>query len=326
MGLETTVDFLDDLQSADPASGDVISQADDHMRNIKKSLKQTFPGAGGQGFARALAAFEDDVDLLAGADAAGLTAAQLLFLANVVAGTAANSKALVLDASGDIAGINELSATSLVGELTGNADTADLAADSSLLETHNAAYFATASGLSSEITDRIADVDAEETRALAAEGVLQTNIDAVQAAVIGAIYPVGALYIGTTSTNPNTILGIGVWAAFGQDRVMISAGGLYGDEATGGSKDAVNVSHGHADNFSIDSSGNHYHDIDIENTSGLNPMTQMNLGTAGATTLSTSFDGAHTHPISGSVTDSGVSGTNANLPPYIGVYMWKRTS
>lgn len=56
--------------------------------------------------------------------------AELEMLDGITAGTAAASKALVLDASGDIATINSLTATTLVGALTGEASTAAaLAAD-----------------------------------------------------------------------------------------------------------------------------------------------------------------------------------------------------
>jgi hypothetical protein len=116
MTLEASVDYLDDLDSAAPAAGDVISQADDHMRYIKKALKQTFPGAGGSGFARALVANEDDIDLLAGMVTYGLVAADMQKLADITAtaaelntldrsvvdGTVEESKALVADASGHI--------------------------------------------------------------------------------------------------------------------------------------------------------------------------------------------------------------------------------
>jgi len=53
------------------------------------------------------------------------SATELNYLDGSIKGTATASNAVVLDASKDIAGINVLSATSLVGELTGNADSAD---------------------------------------------------------------------------------------------------------------------------------------------------------------------------------------------------------
>lgn len=42
--------------------------------------------------------------------------------------------------------------------------------------------------------------------------------------VLPYIFPVGAIYTATVSTNPTTLLGFGTWSAFGAGRVMIGAG------------------------------------------------------------------------------------------------------
>lgn len=174
--------------------------------------------------------------------------------------------------------------------------------------------------IAAEVVDRVADVDAEEARALAAEA-------ALPAAIINIIYPVGSLFIGTTAANPATILGVGNWQAFGQDRLMISAGSTYAAEATGGSKDAVNVAHGHADDISVVAVGAHTHDIEFASVGGIKFLNQMTSGDFSAITASPTLPaGSHSHTLNGGVTDSGVSGVDANLPPYIGVYMWKRIS
>lgn len=46
MGLETGT-YIDDLVSTNPASGDVASQGDDHIRLIKSTIKATFPNIAG---------------------------------------------------------------------------------------------------------------------------------------------------------------------------------------------------------------------------------------------------------------------------------------
>ena len=43
MGLETSVTHIDDLDPAFPTAGDSAAQGDDHLRNIKSALKNTFP-------------------------------------------------------------------------------------------------------------------------------------------------------------------------------------------------------------------------------------------------------------------------------------------
>lgn len=150
----------------------------------------------------------------------------------------------------------------------------------------------------------------------------------VQAA-LAAIYPVGSIYTNATnSTNPGTLLGFGTWTAFGSGRVPV--GYDSGDssfnsaEKTGGSKDAITVSHTH----SITDSG-HQHSSSIAPTSsGIFPFGAggtINGGSyGGAATGSAALVSSETTGIS--INSAGSSGTNANLPPYITVYMWKRTA
>lgn len=42
-----SVTYISDLNSANPAAGDAKSEGDDHIRNIKASLKTTFPNIAG---------------------------------------------------------------------------------------------------------------------------------------------------------------------------------------------------------------------------------------------------------------------------------------
>lgn len=42
--------------------------------------------------------------------------------------------------------------------------------------------------------------------------------------VLPYIFPIGAIYTATVSTNPATLLGFGTWSAFGSGRVLVGAG------------------------------------------------------------------------------------------------------
>jgi len=42
--------------------------------------------------------------------------------------------------------------------------------------------------------------------------------------VLPYIFPIGAIYTATVSTNPTSLLGFGTWSAFGSGRVLIGAG------------------------------------------------------------------------------------------------------
>jgi hypothetical protein len=144
----------------------------------------------------------------------------------------------------------------------------------------------------------------------------------VQAA-LQALHPVGSIYINATNaTNPGTLLGFGTWVAFGAGRVPVgfdSTNVLFDTaEETGGSADAVVVSHTHT----ITDPG-HSHTTTIP-TSAVGNSAQSLYSTNSAGTSSTITSSTATTGIS--VNTAGSSGTNANYQPYITVYMWKRTA
>ena len=144
-------------------------------------------------------------------------------------------------------------------------------------------------------------------------------------AVAQTLFPVGAIYTATVSTNPATLLGFGTWTAFGAGKTIIGNGGGFSAGATGGSADAVVVSHSHTASSSTtatDSGHNHTYVFGgvagsgspvMSNGQGSTPNTSTGFANISASTTTT-------------VNSAGVSGTNANLPPYIVVYMWQRTA
>jgi hypothetical protein len=147
------------------------------------------------------------------------------------------------------------------------------------------------------------------------------------------LYPVGSVYINATnSTNPGTLLGFGTWTAFGAGRVPVgfnASDPLFDTaEETGGSKDAIVVSHTHtATSTSTVTDPGHSHVIEP----GLTDVDQQRLGggrsTASGVSVNTNTATTGiTVATSTTVASSGSSGTNANLQPYITVYMWKRTA
>jgi hypothetical protein len=178
----------------------------------------------------------------------------------------------------------------------------------------------------------------------ASSGTNTTQI-ATTAFVVTALqvmYPVGSIYINSgVSTNPATLMGFGTWVAFGAGKVMVGLDGSDTSfdtlEETGGSKDAITVSHTHTfsattGNMSANASHAHmmkYTDITNENrnfTTDNNDSAQ-GYDLTGYDALNTSTTSTeHTHSVSGTTASTGSSGTNANLQPYITVAMWKRTA
>lgn len=152
-------------------------------------------------------------------------------------------------------------------------------------------------------------------------------VQAALAAVYPIIYPIGSIYTNASvSTNPATLLGFGTWVAFGAGRVMVgldaSNAAFDTAEETGGSANAIVVSHTHT--ATVTDPG-HTHTQDPATrlyTAGGGPGSDGTgtVQTTGGTTAS-SVTG-----ITVSNSTEGSSGTNANLQPYIVVYMWKRTA
>jgi hypothetical protein len=177
-------------------------------------------------------------------------------------------------------------------------------------------------------TTAVTQTSTDDSTKLATTAFVQDVADAVK----NALYPVGSIYVNATnSTNPGTLLGFGTWTAFGAGRVMVglnaSDSSFDTAEETGGSKDAVNVSHSHTATTTITDPG-HSHTTALyyrpdsssgaaqnyaQNTTGFGSQISTNSNTTGITAAT-------------SISTEGSSATNANLQPYIVVYMWKRVS
>lgn len=157
------------------------------------------------------------------------------------------------------------------------------------------------------------------TAPTAAEGTFSTQL-ATTAFAAKAAYPVGSVYMNASnSTNPATLLGFGTWVALGEGRVLVgykSGDALFGTAGnTGGSADAVVVEHNHT---ITDPGHTHTYNYDADayvraGSNGVTPFTRTTQNTGSNTTGIT-------------IDNEGVSGTNANLQPYLVVYMWKRTA
>jgi len=152
-------------------------------------------------------------------------------------------------------------------------------------------------------------------------------VQSVKTLVLQSVFPVGAIYTSySVSTDPATVLGFGTWSAI-EGKVL--AGYQSGDSdfgtagGTGGSKDAVVVSHTHT----MDSQGSHQHTTGTgrsASTAGstVSYFSGLQGGASGTALSTTDAQGSHQHTNS----TEGVSGTGKNLQPYVTVHMWRRTA
>jgi hypothetical protein len=96
-----------------------------------------------------------------------------------------------------------------------------------------------------------------------------------------------------------------------RDKFVVGAGSTYSVAATGGSTDAIVVSHTHTATSTVTDPG-HFHSVNAGATVS-NQLTSggtVNLGSTNTGTKTTGITVATTNA------STGVSGTNANLPPY----------
>lgn len=139
-------------------------------------------------------------------------------------------------------------------------------------------------------------------------------------------FPVGSVFIAVVSTNPATLLGYGTWSAFGAGRVMvgIDAGDIdfANAEQTGGAKthtltEAEIPSHTHVQN-------QHRHQTLRERSATTGGATTQIARTGD--TSSTVDTNVFTEYATPTNQNTGGGGAHNNMPPYICVFLWKRTS
>ena len=135
-------------------------------------------------------------------------------------------------------------------------------------------------------------------------------------------YPIGSVYISVNNTNPETALGFGTWTQI-EDKFLLAAGSTYTGGDTGGAA-TVKLSKANlpavSGTIAMHSQGvaTNVHDVTGCFSSEL---INKNKYRAGGSEVS----GA---PSIGRVNFSnGGSGTaHNNMPPYLVVYIWKRTA
>jgi hypothetical protein len=109
-----------------------------------------------------------------------------------------------------------------------------------------------------------------------------------------------------------------------RNRFVVGAGSTYAVGATGGSADAITVSHTHTYNGTTDSTsltGRMNSAVNIGNVAASGIFTWIQQGRCdvqGSLHYSGYYDidATHNHTYSGTTASTGSSGTNANLPPY----------
>lgn len=138
-----------------------------------------------------------------------------------------------------------------------------------------------------------------------------TSLEISGKTIVDIIYPVGSIYISVNSTDPSTIFG-GTWEQI-KDQFLLSAGDTYTGGATGG--EATHT-------LTTNEMPSHSHNVTW--TSNCPPWVQA--GGYGQVTP-TATGNANKVNLGGlSIDGAGGGQAHNNMPPYLVVYVWKRTA
>lgn len=146
------------------------------------------------------------------------------------------------------------------------------------------------------------------------------------------VYPVGSIYMSTVSTNPATLFGFGTWEAMPAGRVLLAQGksswgttynaGSTGGEATHQLTVGELPSHNHT--ASTNTTGAHTHTYTWRESQGWAGSKSASSVWENTATNNTGSAGNHSHTVT--INNTGSSNAHNNMPPYLVVYMWKRTA
>lgn len=120
------------------------------------------------------------------------------------------------------------------------------------------------------------------------------------------IYPVDSIYMSLNNVNPSTLFG-GTWERI-KDTFLLAAGDTYAGGSTGGEAEHT---------LTNNEMPNHQHSIWFPNSGG---EQSAKIGYPEAGSRNTYY--AEASKTSG----AGGGAAHNNMPPYLAVYMWKRTA
>lgn len=139
--------------------------------------------------------------------------------------------------------------------------------------------------------------------------------------IINLIYPVGSIYMSVNATNPATLFG-GTWVQL-KDRFLLGSGTTYSNGATGGAATvtlttAQMPSHSHG----TGASGYYFSTAKALSTESVGRR-KFASGSSAYATSATTMDDLSERSTTGT---AGSGSSHNNMPPYLVVYMWKRTA
>lgn len=122
------------------------------------------------------------------------------------------------------------------------------------------------------------------------------------------IYPIGSIYLSVNNVSPSSLFG-GIWEQI-KDRFLLACGDTYINGSMGGEASHI---------LSVDEMPKHFHKICYPNNAGPYETPYISYPepsgikkTWGATLVTTE--------------EIGGNQSHNNMPPYLSIYVWKRTA
>lgn len=142
------------------------------------------------------------------------------------------------------------------------------------------------------------------------------------------IYPIGSIYMSVNSTNPSALFGGGTWVQL-EGRFLLGVGGGYTAGSVGGEVEhtlTVDEMPAHSHKLVTASSQSSSDTDDIMNSANANKYIASRGYTTGSVyNYSLMAEQSYNKPLAGVSETVGKGETINNMPPYLVVYMWKRT-
>lgn len=126
--------------------------------------------------------------------------------------------------------------------------------------------------------------------------------------MLNLIYPIGSIYISTSDINPGELFG-GTWQQL-KDKFLLAVGDTYDAGSEGGEAKHI---------LTVDEMPSHTHDF------GNMPLTFSARDTSGDNAIDPGSSGT-VKKVTYTTTATGGGKAHNNMPPYLAVYMWKRTA
>lgn len=144
------------------------------------------------------------------------------------------------------------------------------------------------------------------------------------------VYPVGSLYMSTVSTSPATLFGMGTWVAI-EGQFILGANATYPAGTTGGAATHTLTSSEMPSHTHTDSGHTHTiaHTHTYEHWQNTNPFQSGGSGpakTGDSTSTTSGASASNSGTASASIQNTGGGTAHNNMPPYLAVYVWKRTA